>query len=332
MVAPSFGFSVGDFVAAVQLSITIVKALEDSSGAALQYQQAVIKLEALRSLLISLQALEPRGANDDMVRRIQLCAHACSVPVSTFVDEIRKFDQHLGQQHRGPNKLVQRLASGGRKVQWALAVEKALATLEARIAPYLALTDILLHLEASERTAALQYTSDASLGYIKTVISKLDRLEAAVANTMATRNDAAQLLRLTQHLTRQTNEENSDILTLLHANRASAAEITSKITMLEGMLRNSVNNPPTQPAPGKAHHIPGGFYAASPAASAADCSPAVHLHPFAPLKHVNFRPTLILPYPRSATPCPRLAQSRTQQALVTAAQPALSRTQGFFGL
>ncbi|KAK5128545.1 hypothetical protein LTR85_003216 [Meristemomyces frigidus] len=237
MVAPTFGFSVGDFVAAIQVTITAYEALQDTDGAASQYQQAVIKLKSLRTVLLRLQALERTNSNSDIVQQIQFCAHACSLLVTAFVDKVRRYDKRLAQL--GSSKFIERLASSGQKVRWVLSMEKALAKLEASIAPHLAMIEILLHLEGSKRASALQHTTEEGLSCLKRVVSKLENTEAAVA-ALATKDSLAQTA---QQLAMQVDQGKSEVLSAMRLNQASTAE------MLERLMRDYPLNVPNPPAP-----------------------------------------------------------------------------------
>ena len=79
MVVPAFGFSAGDFIAAINLICTVSKALGEVHGAGTQYQQARIELSLLEDVLRMVQGLELTTENANTVEKIQVCAHMCRV-------------------------------------------------------------------------------------------------------------------------------------------------------------------------------------------------------------------------------------------------------------
>jgi hypothetical protein len=67
MAAVPFGFSVGDFVAAIELIHKATKALRNTSGASGQYQQALLDLELIESVLRRVQGLTPVSASQETI-------------------------------------------------------------------------------------------------------------------------------------------------------------------------------------------------------------------------------------------------------------------------
>jgi hypothetical protein len=63
MAAVPFGFSVGDFVASIELIHKAAKALRSTSGATKQYQQTLLDLELIESVLRRVQGLSPTSAS-----------------------------------------------------------------------------------------------------------------------------------------------------------------------------------------------------------------------------------------------------------------------------
>ena len=88
MVVAPFGFSVGDFLAAIDLVGKAAKALKETSGATRQFQQASVDLIALDNVLTRVQRLKPTSNNIDIVQTIHLCAHSCHLPLKHFIGEI----------------------------------------------------------------------------------------------------------------------------------------------------------------------------------------------------------------------------------------------------
>src|SRR5271154_5849977 len=90
MSTPGFGFSVGDFIAAIQLLIQGYKALQTAGGAASDFQQYVAWLESVVPVLTQLESA-PLDGVEDVVK-------ACNGPLVAFKDKIKKYQKHLKSQ------------------------------------------------------------------------------------------------------------------------------------------------------------------------------------------------------------------------------------------
>jgi hypothetical protein len=91
----SFGFSVGDFLAAGQLARDIVSSLKDVGGSKSEYQALILELECLQKILIRLDLLtadQPSLA----LESIKYAALSCRRPLEDFLGKIRKFEHSLG--------------------------------------------------------------------------------------------------------------------------------------------------------------------------------------------------------------------------------------------
>lgn len=223
-------------------------------------------------MLLRLQALKPTGTNTDLIRRVQLCGHACDIPVAAFVTEIKKYEQHLSTKHGyGSSALGKRLACGARKVQWALKVEKALSKLEARIAPYLVSIDLLLHLESLEHNTASRDSSGRSLEYLKMLLSKVENLEACAADRVTTPDDMAQLLQMAQQLTLQSGQRQTETLLAVQTFQTSMNGLTSRVAGMETAMLNALNTLGPANALPQAHLSPAVIHATLCTGSIAPC-------------------------------------------------------------
>ncbi|KAK5132725.1 hypothetical protein LTR08_008691 [Meristemomyces frigidus] len=232
MPVPAFGFSVGDFIAAIEFSVKVIQALRDSQGAISQYEQRIVQLEGLLDVLQRLQALRPTATNTDLIRRIHSSSYACSIPVRNFVTKVEKFDPHLGR-HYSPSSFAKKVTSGVQKVQWALVVEPALAKLEVRITPYMHEVEILLLLDGLDRVSALDDRTEQSLKYIRSAITRLDDLQAVAAN-LASKDDIA---RVAHCVAMQGQQHKSDVESLLQAMQAESRKRASAMHELREGLK-----------------------------------------------------------------------------------------------
>ena len=143
MVVPAFGFSAGDFIAAVGVLKKTARALRDSGGAASQYQHAVLKLRSLRSALIRLQSLEPASEDVSIVEEIRKCSKTCIIALDKFLVTIEKLDRDLEYKGRKWRK-------AHAQVKWAMRLEPELRQLEASLDADVQPLQILLQLDGRD--------------------------------------------------------------------------------------------------------------------------------------------------------------------------------------
>lgn len=235
MVAPAFGFSVGDFVAAIELIGKAAKALRESEGAARQYSQAIVELELLENVLKRVQRLRPSIDNATTVQKIHLCAHACHVPLAEFLASIEKYDTPLQLQNgRAQISLPKQMVRGGRKIQWALVVEQELAKLKAKIGPMLAMINILLNTESLEDISRVQSAVQDDLDVGKKTLAQLHNLEGFLTKQVANRDQVACLSSSIEALTIQQAQAHQEGSLAFHS---SAESLESRLDIQEDLIR-----------------------------------------------------------------------------------------------
>jgi hypothetical protein len=156
MAAVPFGFSFGNFVAAVEIIHKAAQALRRSAGARNQIIQAAADLESFERVLRKVRSLTPDTVNPDTLAAINLCAHACHLPLGHFVQRIKKYERHLSQRHGSRPAFVNNVERGYWKIRWAFEVEEDVAKLKAAIGPGFATIETLLQVESLEKGAATQ--------------------------------------------------------------------------------------------------------------------------------------------------------------------------------
>ena len=72
------------------------KALKETGGACAEYQQVLIELKALESVLRQLEALEPTEDNIGHVNAIRGMALACQLPLRDFLVKLEGYESKLG--------------------------------------------------------------------------------------------------------------------------------------------------------------------------------------------------------------------------------------------
>lgn len=150
MPAPGFGYSVGDFIATIELIVKVVAAFKDSGGASAEYQQVVQELETLLQLLKHIDTIKSTESNLAHVNAIKGVALSIQEPLQKFLDKVTKRYGSLGanqQKGRGALGLCAGLSTAGRKVQWAVVMEKDIAKLRATVGT--SVSSILLLLNIS---------------------------------------------------------------------------------------------------------------------------------------------------------------------------------------
>jgi hypothetical protein len=156
MAAVPFGFSFGDFVAAVEIIHKAAQALRRSAGARNQFCQAAADLESLERVLKRVQALGPTTTSPETLAAIQLYAHTCQLPLRQFTQRIKEYERHLSLPHDTGVHVLNDIKVGYWKVKWALQIESDVAKLKAAIGPGLTAISLLLQVESLESNAVSQ--------------------------------------------------------------------------------------------------------------------------------------------------------------------------------
>jgi uncharacterized membrane protein len=98
-----FGFSVGDFISAIELIHDVIDALKDSSGSSADFQELIRELYSLERALLAVRALKVQPAQELQLDAIKQAATQCQIIVDTFLQKNRKFQPTLGaaeSQHK----------------------------------------------------------------------------------------------------------------------------------------------------------------------------------------------------------------------------------------
>jgi hypothetical protein len=128
MVVPTFGFSVGDFIAVIDLVQKVGKALHGQNGASAEYQRLIQNIQTLRLIFQHLECLNLDETNRSLVNAIQAQAHESVKPLNEFLKNVAKYEKRLGQAPTGGG-----LLGGVRKAQWAVTIRDELSKLQSII-------------------------------------------------------------------------------------------------------------------------------------------------------------------------------------------------------
>jgi hypothetical protein len=97
----SFGFSVGDFISALELVATVIDALRSSGKAASKYRVLLKQLESLQAALFAVQALEIDEAHFLFQVALQQTASQCLGTMLDFWKKLLKYQPYLGTTRSG---------------------------------------------------------------------------------------------------------------------------------------------------------------------------------------------------------------------------------------
>ena len=183
-----FGFSVGDFVASIQLIHKAAKALRSTSGATEQYQQALLDLELIETVLRRVQGLSPASASHETIQAIQLCALACHAPLAHFLQKVRELEPHLNFSGKSSPANFLHIKKGGHKLRWAILLEQDVAKLKASIGPGIEIINTLLQIESLERGAITQQSLDRITEQVGRVLPAVDKVATFLQSNITTVN------------------------------------------------------------------------------------------------------------------------------------------------
>ncbi len=131
----SFGFSVGDFLAASKLINDIVSALRHSSVSS--YQELVRELHGLERALHQVEHLPCPPGQEAQVNAVKAVALTVQYPLNEFAAKLSKFER-LDIRHSNVHvpTISDKAKGWGRKVQWGIVMEEDVAKLRTHIAAH----------------------------------------------------------------------------------------------------------------------------------------------------------------------------------------------------
>lgn len=146
MPVPGFGYSVGDFIATIELIAKVIAAFQDGTGASSEYQQVLQELETLLHLLQHISTIQSTERNFACVNAIKGVALNLQAPLRKFLDNICKRYGALGGQKKGSRGVGAGLGVIGRKAQWAVVMEKDIGKLRVVIGTNMSSILLLLNM------------------------------------------------------------------------------------------------------------------------------------------------------------------------------------------
>ena len=135
----AFGFSAGDFIAALNLVSTVVDALRDSGDASLEYRELVRELYTFEQALFRVKRIELDESQNTEKIALRQAASQCHRTIDDFWKKVTKYQPHLGQDSRSPS-----IKSGWMKIKWALCKREDLVRFKADLQGHTGSIEVLL--------------------------------------------------------------------------------------------------------------------------------------------------------------------------------------------
>ena len=146
MPAPAFGFSIGDFIAGIELAIKVFQACKDRGEAASELKAIPEELGAYLYVLDKLKS-SPEGDAPEIHRLISICR----APIQEFRAQIEGKWHCSGRPSTALSPIAKfrvRVNVAYRRTRWAISGIKAVDRLRQRIGPHFLAIDILLNTTA----------------------------------------------------------------------------------------------------------------------------------------------------------------------------------------
>lgn len=135
----SFGFSAGDFTAALELVTTVIDALRESGRASSEYREIVRQLYSLETALIRVKRLEVDPAQNAELVSLRQAAAQCQRTIYDFWKKVQKYQPRLKTGGSGS-----RLKDGWMKIQWAVCKKEDVANFKADLVGHTESIQLLL--------------------------------------------------------------------------------------------------------------------------------------------------------------------------------------------
>ena len=122
----SFGFSVGDFVTATQVVYKLFKALSDSTGSSIEYQQVISELDCTHRVFLQLQDLcATNQMSQANINGIGLIVSSSIRLIEPFLHRVEKYRTSLSSRRTANQAVVV-----WRKIGWSIHKPAELAALK----------------------------------------------------------------------------------------------------------------------------------------------------------------------------------------------------------
>ena len=113
--ATGFGFSVGDFIAGINLVKDVIRALQDAAGSSKEYLELIAELRTLETALLEVKALDLQVEQRAQRAALRHAATQCQTSIDNFLKDLTKYSARL---RLGGSQCAWKDAY--RKIQWRL--------------------------------------------------------------------------------------------------------------------------------------------------------------------------------------------------------------------
>ena len=138
-----FGFSAGDFIAAISLIGKVVQALDNSKGARHEYKELIDELYTLESALICVKCLQVEDEQQPHLAALGQAAGQCQRTIDYFWNNcVRKYQKSL--QSNKSCRTLAGLKDGCVKAKWGVLKQDDPAKFKTNIASHTASINMLL--------------------------------------------------------------------------------------------------------------------------------------------------------------------------------------------
>ena len=134
-----FGFSAGDFIAALELVATVIDALRDSGESSSEYRELISQLSTLQTALLAVKSVELDDAQHAELIALQQAAAQCQRTIDAFWEKIQKYEPSLRTGGSGS-----RAKDAWRKVKWAVCRKEDVARFKADLVGHTESIEMLL--------------------------------------------------------------------------------------------------------------------------------------------------------------------------------------------
>jgi hypothetical protein len=122
----SFGFSVGDFLAAASVIKDIVKCLKASGGSASEYQELMLEIDGLQNALTKIEHLKGSAERTPTINGIKVAALNCQFVLRNFLEKLKEYEKSLAY-----GKTRGLVVDSTKKVKYELAMQTEVQNLRA---------------------------------------------------------------------------------------------------------------------------------------------------------------------------------------------------------
>lgn len=134
-----FGFSTGDFIAALELVATVIDALRDSGESSAGYQELISQLSSLQTALIAVNNVELDDVQHAELVALRQAAAQCQRTIDAFWEKIQKYEPSLRKGGSGS-----RAKDAWRKVKWAVCKKEDVVKFKADLVGHTESIELLL--------------------------------------------------------------------------------------------------------------------------------------------------------------------------------------------